>query len=48
MNKSVEHKPISVFQKILEDKKAIRKCIQIKGDVKKIAEERGIKFATPL
>ncbi|EGF59625.1 hypothetical protein HMPREF9446_00172 [Bacteroides fluxus YIT 12057] len=48
MNKSAEHKQISVFQKILEDKKAIRKCIQSRGDIKKIAKERGIKFATPL
>lgn len=48
MNKSVEHKQLSVFQRILEDKKAIRKCIQDKGDIKKIAKERGIKFATPL
>ena len=48
MNKSAEHKQISGFQKILEDKKAIRKCIQSRGDIKKIAIERGIKFATPL
>lgn len=48
MNKGIKHKPVSVFQKILEDKKAIRQCIQAKGDIKKIAKERGIKFATPL
>lgn len=48
MNKSVEHKTVSIFQKVLEDKRAIRKCIQEKGDIKKIAKERGIKFATPL
>ena len=34
--------------KILEDKKEIRKCIQSGGDIKKLAQERGIKFATPL
>ena len=48
MNKSAEHKQISVFQKILEDKKAIRKCIQSRGDIKKIAKERDIKFSTPV
>ena len=39
MNKDIKNKNTSFFQKILEDKRAIRKCIQ---------EERGIKFATPL
>lgn len=48
MNKSLGHKQVSVFQRILEDKKAIRKCIQDKGDIKRVAKERGIKFATPL
>ncbi len=36
------------FRKVLEDKKAIKKCIQEGGDLKKIAKERGIKFATPV
>lgn len=48
MKKWVEHKQVSIFQRMLEDKDAIRKCIQGKGDIKKIAKERGIKFATPL
>lgn len=48
MNKSLEHNQMSVFQRILDDKKAIRKCIQDKGDIKRIAKERGIKFVTPL
>lgn len=48
MNKDIKNKNISFFQKILEDKRAIRKCIQEGGDVKKLAKERGIKFATPL
>lgn len=48
MNKSAESKTKSVFQKILEDKRAIRKCIQNGEDIKKIAKEREIKFATPL
>lgn len=48
MNKSAEHKTKSIFQKILDDKRAIRKCIQNGEDIKKTAKERGIKFATPL
>lgn len=48
MNKTNVHKGKSVFQKILEDKRAIRQCIQTGGDIKKIAQERGIKFATPI
>ena len=48
MEKNNEHKRKSVFQRILEDKRAIRQCIQKKEDIKKIAKERGIKFATPL
>ena len=42
------HKGKSIFQQILEDKRAIRQCIQSGGDIKKIAQERGIKFATPI
>ena len=38
----------SFFIKLLEDKKAMRECIQNGGDVTKTAEERGIKLATPL
>ena len=48
MNKKVVHKGKSVFQQVLEDKRAIRHCIQTVGDIKKLAKERGIKFATPL
>ncbi|MDD2954620.1 MAG: hypothetical protein PHC95_15955 [Parabacteroides sp.] len=47
-NKKNETKTMPVFQRILEDKRIIRECIQKGGDVKKIAEQRGIKFATPL
>lgn len=38
----------SFFQKLLEDKLAIRECIQKNGDLKKLAKERDIKFATPV
>ena len=43
-----QSKSSSFFQKVLEDKKAIRKCIQEGGDLKKIAKEREIKFSTPV
>ena len=36
------------MKKMLEDKKAIRKCIHEGGDIKELAKKRGIKFATPL
>lgn len=46
--KTRNEKPKNLFQKILEDKRAIRECIQKNGDLKKVAKERGIKFATPV
>lgn len=48
MEKTTERKKKSIFQRVLDDKRAIRQCIQKGGDVKKVAEERGIRFATPL
>ena len=47
MNKKVVHKGKSIFQQVLEDKRAIRQCIQTGGDIKRVAKGRGIKFATP-
>lgn len=47
-NKITEQKSKSVFQRVLEDKRVIRECIRKGGNVKQIAKERGIKFATPL
>ena len=38
----------SFLQKLLEDKRAIRECIQKNGDLKKLAKDRDIKFATPV
>jgi len=38
----------NILQQMLEDKKAIRQCIQEHGDVKKLAKKRGIKLATPV
>ncbi len=48
MKKDVNNKQTNVFQQILEDKRAIRQCIQNKEDIKKLAKERGIKFSTPI
>ncbi len=48
MDNKKEQKPKSIFQQVLDDKRAIRECIQKGGDIKKIAKERGIKFSTPL
>ena len=39
---------MNFFIKLLEDKKAMRECIQKGGDVNKTAKEHGIKLATPL
>lgn len=38
----------SIFQKMIEDKKAVSKCVKQKGNLSKLAKERGIKFSTPL
>ncbi len=46
--KSINNKQQNIFQHVLEDKRAIRKCILQGGDLKKLAKDRGIKFATPL
>lgn len=48
MHKKTVHKEKSIFQQVLEDKRTIRQCIQTGGDIKKLAKERGIKFAMPL
>ena len=46
--KNVIKEKANIFQRMLEDKRAIRRCIQKGEDLKKLAEQRGIKFATPL
>ena len=49
MNKHTEtQKTVNIFQRMLEDKRAIRKCIREGKDIKALAKERGFKFATPL
>lgn len=48
MKKNVKTKEqINIFQRMLEDKRAIRQCIQTGGNLKELAKARGIKFATP-
>lgn len=48
MDKNKKNKGQSIFQRVLEDKREIRRCILEKGDVKQVAQKRGIRFATPL
>ena len=48
MDRKIVHKGKSIFKQVLEDKRAIRQCIQTVGDIKELAKERGIKFAMPL
>ncbi|MDE5612205.1 MAG: hypothetical protein K2I90_09355 [Odoribacter sp.] len=46
--KTQEKKRLNIFQKIMEDKRAIWECIQTNGDLKQLAKKRDIKFATPI
>lgn len=46
--KNVIKDKANIFQRMLEDKRAIRRCIQKGGDLNKLAKQRGIKFVTPL
>ena len=46
--KNVIKEKVNIFQRMLEDKRAIRRCIQKGEDLKQLAKQRGIKFATPL
>ena len=43
-----KEKQLNIFRRMLEDKRAIRECIRKGGDLKKLAKDRGIKFAKPL
>ena len=43
-----KEKQQNIFRRMLEDKRAIRECIRKGGDLKKLAKDRGIKFAKPL
>ena len=41
-------KSTNILEKMLEDKKAIQKCIREGGDLKQVAKERNVRFVTPL
>jgi hypothetical protein len=45
-DKNKKHK--SLILKLIEDKKAISECVRKGGDLNKLAEERGLKFAKPI
>lgn len=38
----------SAFLKLIEDKKAIGACIREGGNLKQLAEQRGLQFAKPI
>lgn len=38
----------NIFRRMLEDKRAIRRCIQNGEGLKKLAKQRGIRFVTPV
>lgn len=38
----------SGFLRLIEDKKAIGKCIREGGNLKQLAEQRGFQFAKPI
>ena len=46
--KTEEKSKANIFQRILDDKKAIRECIANHGNLKQLADERHIQFAAPL
>ena len=46
--KTTKTKTPNILEKMMEDKKAIQKCIREGGDLKKIAKERNVRFTTPL
>lgn len=39
---------VNIFQRMLDDKRAIRECIANRGNLEQLAHERNIKFATPV
>ena len=46
--KTTKAKTPNILERMMEDKKAIQKCIREGGDLKKIAKERNVRFTTPL
>ena len=48
MMKTEKEKQNNILERMLEDKKAIQKCIREKGDLKQVERERHVRFVTPL
>ncbi|MDE5852187.1 MAG: hypothetical protein K2H25_05300 [Alistipes sp.] len=46
--KTATTKSVNILEKMMEDKKAIQKCIREGGDLKQLAKKRHVKFVTPL
>ena len=46
--KTTKTETLSILEKMMEDKKAIQKCIREGGDLKKVAKKCNIRFATPI
>ncbi|WP_163357154.1 hypothetical protein [Dysgonomonas sp. 25] len=46
--KKQQNKKANTLEKMLEDKKALSKCIREKGNIANVLDERKIKLATPL
>lgn len=46
--KTATKKSTGILEKMMEDKKAIQKCIREGGDLKQVAKERNVRFVTPL
>lgn len=43
-----ETQKANIFQRVLEDRKAIRECIVNHGNLKQLTDEQRIRFATPV
>jgi hypothetical protein len=48
MEENKNKKQKSPILKLIEDQRAISECIRKGGDLNKLAEERGLKFAKPV
>ncbi|WP_185117521.1 hypothetical protein [Dysgonomonas sp. Marseille-P4361] len=46
--KKHQEKRMNALEKMLEDKKALLKCIRENGDIKKVLDERKIRLSAPI
>lgn len=46
--KKPQEKKMTALEKMLEDKKALSKCIREKGNIKEVLNERKIKLSNPV